>query len=221
MKNFKLMMLGTVAVLGLSVPEAQAQNRSSFPPHHTVYYDEYVHLLSSRQMLELNRYLDYEFREPCQNYRRPPHGFYREGCTLMYRYEQPVAKAAEPAQAEHRTGDVNVSEILTSYKIHFAYDSSAIEPAANVTLDQIAREIAKFNPREVTVAGHTDRAGPTDYNVRLSQRRADAISKALTERGVANRVISKEAHGETDTAVETKDGVALRENRRVIVDFLK
>ncbi|MBU0859490.1 MAG: OmpA family protein, partial [Alphaproteobacteria bacterium] len=79
----------------------------------------------------------------------------------------------------------------------------------------------RYNPREVTVAGHADKSGASDYNIALSERRAQAVSKVLTERGVANRVITQEAYGEAQPAVDTPDGVKLRENRRVVVEFLK
>ena len=52
--------------------------------------------------------------------------------------------------------------------------------------DSIANEITKYNPNEVVVSGYTDSHGAADYNIALSQRRADAVSSVLNARGVAN-----------------------------------
>jgi OmpA-OmpF porin, OOP family len=218
MKKFKYTMLGTVAVLGLTANIAMA-NDSNFIPHYSVYGADYMRLLNAEQNTQLTNYLEYEEREPCQNYRMPPTGFYKDGCKLMYIYperqqETAAADQQAPAPAVKR-------EVLATYTINFGFDSSSIESAANSVLDLISNEIKQYNPSDVTVAGYTDRSGSTEYNMALSERRADAISRELTQRGIEHQIINEETYGETDSAVETNDGIKLRENRRVVIDFLK
>lgn len=217
MNKFKITMLGTVAVLGLTANTATA-NEPNFTPHYSVYGSDYLKFLNAEQNTQLTNYLEYEEREPCQNYRIPPTGFYRDGCKIMYIYpdrEQIVA-------ADDQTPiSPNKRDVLASYTINFGFDGSAIEAQAKAVLDQISNEIKEYNPSEVTVAGYTDRSGSIEYNMSLSERRAHVISNALKQRGVFDQVIDEETYGETDSAVETKDGVRLRENRRVVIDFLK
>jgi|TARA_R110002126_G_scaffold279836_1_gene426894 outer membrane protein OmpA-like peptidoglycan-associated protein len=180
-------------------------------------YEHYADKLPAEKKLELREYLDYvaSDREPCQGYRQAPVGFVKDGCDLKRIAPQKVA--AVPSKVEN----LKMSKILTDYEINFAFDSAAIEPAAGLTIDQIASEIKDYKPNEVTVTGHTDTSGPTTYNAQLSKQRANSVSKALLERGVTNRIIDQEARGEYDLAVQTNDGVALRENRRVVVEFRK
>ncbi len=182
-------------------------------------YQHYAEQLPAEKKLELREYLEYTAvdREPCQNYRPAPEGFVKDGCSLKRIAPEAPKVAAVPAKVEN----LRMSKVLNDYEVNFAFDSAAIEPAAGHTIDQIATEIKDYNPREVTVTGHTDTAGPSSYNANLSKQRADSVSMALTERGVANRIIDEEAHGEQDLAVQTNDGVALRENRRVVVEFRK
>ena len=218
MKKFKFALMGTVAVLALS-GEAAIAEQPNFTPHYSVYGADYIGLMDAEQNLQLTSYLDYEQREPCQNYRAPPRGFYKDGCKIMYMYpdgEQQVASAEQqtPTSAVKR-------DVLASYTINFGFDSSAIETSANSVLDMISTEIKEYNPSDVTVAGYTDRSGSTEYNMALSERRANAVSRALSERGIAHAIIGEEMYGENVPAVETKDGVKLRENRRVVIDFLK
>lgn len=224
MKNVKKIALSTAALVSLGSVPALAQG---FTSHHEVAgesYAPYVEDLSAEQKLEVRKYLNYEQREPCQFYRPIPEGFVRDGCDLVHE-APPQQKVTQRVQARVVSpapkSDLTVSNILTDYEINFAFDSSVIEPAAVNTLDRVASEIQRYKPREVTVSGHADKAGPSSYNIGLSEKRAQAVSNALNERGITNRILSKKAFGESKPAVNTKDGVALRENRRVVVEFRK
>ena len=69
------------------------------------------------------------------------------------------------------------------------------------------------------LAGHADRSGSSQYNVGLSQRRADAVRSYMTARGVADTRISTEAFGESQPRVPTADGVRELQNRRVEITY--
>ena len=209
MKTLNYNLLASVAVFGLTINPAQA-NDLNFTPHYTVAYEGYLGLLTPEQNTQLTNYLDYEAREPCQNYRIPPTNFYRDGCKIMYNHPQEVASTPSMKR-----------DVLASYVINFDFDKSEMDASADPILHTITQEIMTYKPSEVTVAGHTDRSGAVEYNMDLSERRANSVSRALTARGVSNQVIDQEKYGESDLAVDTKDGVRLRENRRVVVDFLK
>ncbi len=207
----------TCAVIAVSLAPVSASAEDWYPGHYSVSGHQFVDMLTAEQKLELHEYLNYEEREPCQNYQEVPDGFYMDGCHLRYRYpEKKVAKAIVTPAPEPKK-----AKVLNSYKVYFDFDKSNIKADAARVLDRVAGEIKSYNPSEVTVAGHADRAGSSDYNIGLSQRRADAVSDALTGRGVTNRVIKERAYGESQPAVETEDGVRLQENRRVTIDFLK
>ena len=66
----------------------------------------------------------------------------------------------------------------------------------------------------VSIAGYTDRSGSASYNVGLSERRARAVSAELVRLGVPASLIAMEAFGESNTAVDTPDGVREPLNRR-------
>lgn len=216
MKNFKTIALTTAACISLSPALAQADG---FTSHHLVDeepYEHYVEKLPGHEKLEVREYLNYEHREPCQFYQPIPQGFMRDGCDIV-RVEPKKVVAVQVQKRDPMT----MSNVITDYEVHFAFDSAELSPEARATLNQVADEIERYNPREVTVEGHTDTAGPSDYNIALSERRAKAVSQALTNRDVTNRVIDEEAVGENDLAVETGDEVPLRENRRVTITFRK
>lgn len=222
MMNLKQTALGTVVLIGMVSGGAHAGNSFLQGALHTS-YAESVHNLSDYQQQMLADYLNYEQREPCQFYQPIPKGFIRDGCDIKYK-TYPMKKARtmqkekKPAKPQPKD-ELHLSDVVVNYEIHFAYDSAVIEPEGQIILDKVLKEINDYKPSEVTIAGHADKAGPAAYNVKLSERRASAVSKALHERGVENRILEQEAYGENWPAVPTEDGVALRENRRVVINF--
>lgn len=164
----------------------------------------------------------------------------RENCQM---YERDITKmayvprcmrkliAAPPAPVtvsytESETVVTHVSQdtsrllpVARSYPVYFSFDKSSINDSENATLDQMSNDMKKYNPPQVTITGHTDRAGSAEYNQRLSERRARAVSQELTRRGIEHQIIDEQARGETQSAVTTADGVREQANRRAIIDF--
>jgi OOP family OmpA-OmpF porin len=83
---------------------------------------------------------------------------------------------------------------------------------------QIIGEAASARGTGVTrieVNGFTDRSGAANYNMQLSQRRADAVAAELVRRGVPRNEIVTRGFGEENNLVPTADGVREPQNRRV------
>ena len=102
-----------------------------------------------------------------------------------------------------------------NYTVYFDFDKSVINPAGQEVINQVLADAAKHAPSSVSVTGHTDRAGPEDYNMALSLRRADSVRSALIAGGVAADKITVAGRGESEPAVPTADGVREPKNRRV------
>jgi outer membrane protein OmpA-like peptidoglycan-associated protein/opacity protein-like surface antigen len=103
--------------------------------------------------------------------------------------------------------------------VFFDWDRSDITPQAAAILDNAAAAYQQTGQAQVVLAGHADRSGSADYNVGLSQRRADAVRSYLAGRGVPSGAIATEAFGESRPLVETADGVREPQNRRVEITF--
>ena len=119
----------------------------------------------------------------------------------------PPAPVAPPAVVEQ------------NFIVFFDWDESDVTPAAADTLNQAAMAYRDGARTSVTLAGHADKSGPADYNVGLSQRRADAVRDYMSGQGVPTGVISTEAFGESRPLVETADGVREPQNRRVEINL--
>jgi hypothetical protein len=98
----------------------------------------------------------------------------------------------------------------------FDWDSANLSPRSQEVLPCVAASADRPTAAaRFEVAGHADRSGPADYNLRLSQRRAEAVADELVRNGVARERISVSAYGETRPLVPTPDGVREPQNRRV------
>jgi outer membrane protein OmpA-like peptidoglycan-associated protein len=74
----------------------------------------------------------------------------------------------------------------------------------------------KSNPTiKVTIEGHTDSVGPADYNLRLSDARANSVRDALIERDVAADRMEAIGYGESKPIASNRSRKGRAANRRV------
>jgi outer membrane protein OmpA-like peptidoglycan-associated protein/opacity protein-like surface antigen len=103
--------------------------------------------------------------------------------------------------------------------VFFDWDRADITPQAASILDNAAEQYRQTGNAQVVLAGHADRSGSDQYNVGLSQRRAENVRQYLAGRGIPEGVMRTEAFGESRPLVETADGVREPQNRRVEITF--
>jgi outer membrane protein OmpA-like peptidoglycan-associated protein len=103
--------------------------------------------------------------------------------------------------------------------VNFAFASSQLDAAARQILDQQAVWILAHPLVRLRIYGHTDLVGGYEYNLRLGQRRADAVAAYLVSRGVgANRLEAVVSLGKTRPLVPV-DAPEVR-NRRTVTEVV-
>jgi len=170
-------------------------------------------------------FLGYNLKQkPCGGYQQPPAGYVMRGCHV-YRNDKliveaipqtppPVMPAAPPPPPEPQKDYSPVT-------IYFDFDKSNIRNGENDKLDEIVNKVAADNPSHVVIAGHTDTAGPVNYNNWLAQRRAAVVAEALKAKGVNASIIEQKSYGKTDLAVPEADNTPMQANRRTVVLFVQ
>ncbi|MEO5937708.1 MAG: OmpA family protein, partial [Sphingomonas sp.] len=103
--------------------------------------------------------------------------------------------------------------------VFFEWDKSDITPEAASILDNAISQYANCGNAQVMLAGHADRSGSAQYNVGLSQRRADAVKAYMVAHSIPDAVVTEQAFGESRPRVETADGVREVQNRRVEITY--
>ncbi|MCS2610911.1 OmpA family protein [Halomonas dongshanensis] len=130
-------------------------------------------------------------------------------------------------QCEARYRELSVpQEYSLSADLLFGFDSASISSEGQRAIQQIASEVRQnFQTPTVTVVGYSDRIGAANYNLQLSERRAEAVATALINGGVDRSWVRYEGRGQANPIVECS-GITgnqliscLAPNRRVDVSL--
>lgn len=135
-----------------------------------------------------------------------------------------LVETVEPRAMDRRMTVVSAAEIggkvasegkAVFYGILFDFDKAEIKPESEPQLAEMAKFLKDNAQLRGFVVGHTDNKGALDYNVSLSNRRADSVVKALAQRGIDPKRLTPRGLGPLAPVASnrTEDGQA--KNRRV------
>ena len=104
--------------------------------------------------------------------------------------------------------------------VYFDHDQDVLKPEFETYLTKMAAIVNSHSDLRIKIIGHTDSNGSDEYNVGLSERRAEQVQRFLESVGVKADKIVIEYRGEKDPVKsnETPDGKRL--NRRVDFEFI-
>jgi outer membrane protein OmpA-like peptidoglycan-associated protein len=110
--------------------------------------------------------------------------------------------------------------------IYYDFNQAQIRDGAEEELIRLADIMKAYPAMEIELAAHTDSRGRAAYNLRLSQRRAEAAKRILVREGVASRRIQARGYGETQLKNDCIQDVNCteeqhQENRRTEIRILK
>lgn len=118
-----------------------------------------------------------------------------------------MAKAKESKIVTAQTRFVN-EDIL------FVFDSFQLSPAAKSLLKEKADWLRENSKYSVTIEGHCDENGTTEYNIALGERRALAVKKYLKNLGIAGYRLTTVSFGEEKPLDTGNTEAAYQKNRR-------
>lgn len=98
--------------------------------------------------------------------------------------------------------------------IYFDFDMANLDDSDKVYLNQVKNILDHDPTLSLVVAGHADDRGDDDYNIRLSRRRVQAVSKYLVSQGIDKDRIIPKAFGESLPAVPCYDGDCTEEDHQ-------
>ena len=101
----------------------------------------------------------------------------------------------------------------------FDFDSAVLKPEGQKEVAQVSDILKKYPEDMVVIEGHTCDVGEEDYNLKLSQRRAESIQDALIRNGIDTKRITAIGYGETRPAVKNSSREERAKNRRVVFVF--
>ena len=118
-----------------------------------------------------------------------------------------------PGAIVERVGEGIVVEFSSA--VLFGFDQANISSGAQTTLNDLVKILNKYPDTDLEIQGHTDNAGTENYNKRLSQRRASAVSGFLKNHGISSGRVKTVGFGETSPKYSNDTESGRGQNRRV------
>jgi peptidoglycan-associated lipoprotein len=103
------------------------------------------------------------------------------------------------------------NEPIVLKSIYFDFNDDKILPDAEKDLNTLKKLMDQYPDLVIELSSHTDSRGDNDFNMKLSQRRADSTKKWLINEGIAANRIKAKGYGETRLLNKCKDGVKCTE----------
>lgn len=138
------------------------------------------------------------------------------GCQTLPQPQRPA-----PREARLRALGFEPSEegwsLNLSTRLLFGFDADALDAPQRQQLMALGQELAALGIASVRIEGHTDQTGSSVYNLRLAQRRAEAVAAVLKESPLGAARFAVRGLGK-EKPVCTDDTDACRaQNRRVVL----
>ena len=136
---------------------------------------------------------------------RPDNGMLSVG--VAYRFGQEAAPVIAPAPVVEPVAPVVENKRFTLRSdVLFNFNKATLKPEGQQALNELYTELSSIDPTQgrVLVVGFTDRIGSQNYNLPLSQKRAQSVVDYLVSKGVPTTAIAAEGRGKEDPVTGNK-----------------
>ncbi len=133
----------------------------------------------------------------------------------MDKQEEALRQAMAASQAADVERQGNILSVTVKSDFLFDVDSSVVKPGAYNEIDRLARVLNQYPATRIRVEGYTDSTGTEEYNLKLSQRRAEAVKQLLISKGVSPDRITAIGYGESKPRASNATPYGRQLNRRV------
>jgi len=104
--------------------------------------------------------------------------------------------------------------------IIFKINSAQIKSSSDPALNEVAKTLRAFPTIVVEIAGYTDTTGTAEFNMNLSQKRAEAVKAFLIKRGVKPGQVQAKGYGEASPIASNETEAGREKNRRIEIKVL-
>ncbi len=129
---------------------------------------------------------------------------------------------AETAQKLAK-GKILWTVTLSDDRVKFGFDQANIPAEAQAALDELAIKVKELNKTVyVEIEGHTDSIGSQEHNMKLGEKRAQAVLNYLHEKGgIPLHAMSVISYGESRPVADNSTSHGRAQNRRVVIRVLE
>lgn len=132
------------------------------------------------------------------------------------------ANARDLSELRDRVANLDDYQVAGESVIYFGYNKDELTDEGKAELDKLVTDADAWKKYFVSIEGYTDQIGPADYNMKLSQRRAENVVRYLVlEHNIPAHRIYTIGLGKNRLVNEDKDRDARAKNRRVEVSVFR
>ncbi|HWY25268.1 MAG TPA: OmpA family protein [Nevskia sp.] len=113
-----------------------------------------------------------------------------------------------------------IPKVVRLEGVTFEFNKTRLRPDSQTILNWVVGIMKKYPDMQVELAGYTDSVGSTAYNLKLSQKRADAVKGYLLEQGVDGSRIQTKGYGKDNPVASNDTDEGRERNRRVELHIL-
>ena len=110
---------------------------------------------------------------------------------------------------------VTDKKIEIKQTVYFDFNKATIKPVSFELLNQVAQALTDNPKIKVEVGGHTDSIGDDNYNLKLSQKRAESVKAYIVKRGIDAGRMDPKGYGENVPIADNRTKEGRDQNRRV------
>ncbi len=128
--------------------------------------------------------------------------------------EEPLVTSLEFTPAQMMEA-LNADGSIALYGILFDFDKATLQQASDKQLQDVLTLLHTNRDLRLEIQGHTDSDGSADYNLQLSQRRAESVRQYLLLFGIEPSRLQAKGYGESMPVVPNNSEENKAKNRRV------
>jgi len=113
--------------------------------------------------------------------------------------------------------ELDIKGRITIYSILFDFDQFDLKNKSKKSLNEIGKLLSGYPSLKIEIQGHTDNQGDDVYNLKLSQKRAEAVKLYLAGLGVHALRLTAEGYGSSNPVASNNTREGRAKNRRVVL----
>jgi OmpA-OmpF porin, OOP family len=116
---------------------------------------------------------------------------------------------------------LKIGQVIVMNKIEFERGKDILLPESFSELDNVYKMLSEHSKMAIQLEGHTDNSGSSDANLKLSEKRVNAVRSYLVEKGIKKGRIEVKAYGGAKPVASNATEEGRVKNRRVEIRILR
>ncbi len=116
---------------------------------------------------------------------------------------------------------IEIGQTIRLNNIFFDFDKANLKPESYEELDRLVNFLKENKKIEIEISGHTDNQGSEEYNLKLSQLRAESVLSYITSKGIDKIRLTAKGFGKSKPVASNEHEEGRAQNRRVEFTILK